>query len=453
MNAIPPAMPPSIAEFDSAGRLLSAGDRLDQLNRAAGGDVGMPFAVPPIAAIVGLAGRLGIPIARVVTVGDGEGDAELMVRADAVAGGVRLSVSGWRALHADDPDEPPAADFLKAEADWLWEADAALRLRFLSPIAGKRHGIDVDAAIGQPVTRLFRLVENEGGELPMLAALAAQGGFTNQRATLREGGAELLLSASPLTDAGGRFAGFIGSARIVASPAEPEPSAPPREFAGALGDRLERALRVPLGRIIAHADSIAAQSEGPLRADYAEYAGDIGSAARHLMGLVDDLADLQSVEDPQLRLEIEPIDLADVARRAAGLVAVRASEGKVRIDQTELADPHPAQGDFRRALQVLVNLIGNAVRYSPSGGMVWIRLEREGDTVCVIVADQGRGIAPENHERIFEKFERIGATEAGGSGLGLYISRRLARSMCGDISVDSAPGQGARFVFTLPAAG
>ena len=109
-----------------------------------------------------------------------------------------------------------------------------------------------------------------------------------------------------------------------------------------------------------------------------------------------------------------------------------------------------AQGDFRRVLQILVNLIGNAVRYSPQGASIWVRAEIEGDLAAVIVADQGKGIAPADHERIFEKFKRVDASEPGGNGLGLYISRTLARAMGGDITVDSAPGMGARFVLTLP---
>jgi signal transduction histidine kinase len=108
------------------------------------------------------------------------------------------------------------------------------------------------------------------------------------------------------------------------------------------------------------------------------------------------------------------------------------------------------RGEFRRALQVLVNLIGNAVRYSPEGAMVWIRLERDGNKGCVIVADQGKGIALEDQARIFEKFGRVDDSEPGGSGLGLYIARRLARAMGGDLTVDSAPGMGARFLFWLP---
>ncbi|MEV8831825.1 hypothetical protein AB0063_26300, partial [Klebsiella pneumoniae] len=96
------------------------------------------------------------------------------------------------------------------------------------------------------------------------------------------------------------------------------------------------------------------------------YAADIASAGRHLMGLVDDLVDLQAIERPDFVVAKEAIDLADVARRAAGLLQVRASEAKVRIDRPSLGETLAATGEFRRALQVLVNLIGNAVRYSPT---------------------------------------------------------------------------------------
>ncbi len=218
----------------------------------------------------------------------------------------------------------------------------------------------------------------------------------------------------------------------------------------AFGERLDQALRAPLGRIVANADSIRAQTDGPLRRDYAEYAGDIANAARHLLALVDDLGDLTAIERQDFRLEIEAVDLADIARRAAGLLQVRASDRQVRIDRPADDDVMMARGEFRRVLQIVVNLIGNAVRYSPDGSMIWLRIERDADTAVLIVADQGKGIAEGDHARIFEKFERVDKAEPGGSGLGLYISRRLARAMGGDIVVDSAPGQGARFVLTLP---
>ncbi|MEO7827584.1 MAG: HAMP domain-containing sensor histidine kinase, partial [Allosphingosinicella sp.] len=306
--------------------------------------------------------------------------------------------------------------------------------------------------VGQQLTRLFRLDEGDEGELPLLTALAEQRRFDGQLAELRGGrGGRYRLAGIPLIDGSGRFAGFRGSAAAlsIAAPASaPAPDLRPEP--GAFGERLDKALRAPLARIIASAETIGAQSEGPIKSDYAGYAGDIATAGRHLLALVDDLVDLQAIERPDFRPEGEEIDLADVARRAAGLLAVRAGERQVRIDSPAAGDGLPATGEFRRALQIVVNLLTNAIRYSPEGGQIWVRTDREGDLAALIIADQGKGISAEDQGRIFEKFERVDPSEAGGTGLGLYIARRLARVMGGDIAVDSAPGQGARFTFTLP---
>ena len=86
----------------------------------------------------------------------------------------------------------------------------------------------------------------------------------------------------------------------------------------------------------------------------------------------------------------------------------------------------------------------------PEKSTIWLRASIEGAEARLVVADQGRGIAPEDHSRMFEKFERLGRQDAAGSGLGLYISRRLARAMKGDLVVESALGQGARFILSLP---
>jgi signal transduction histidine kinase len=217
------------------------------------------------------------------------------------------------------------------------------------------------------------------------------------------------------------------------------------------GKRLDLALRQPLTRIIANAETIRSRVEGPIRGDYAAYAADIANAGRHLMELVDDLADLQAIDRPNFTVAREEIDLADIARRAAGLLGVKAADRGLRIEAPKMDETAPAIGEFRRALQIAVNLLGNAVRYSPENSTIWLRAEAEGDAAMLVVADQGRGIALEDQQRVFEKFERLGRDDAAGTGLGLYISRRLARAMQGDILIDSAPGQGARFTLSLPA--
>lgn len=451
---IDPHSPISMARIGHDGRLIDAEPRLADLNARAGGRPGRPVAVPPIAAIVRLVQRLGIAVSRGIVAADGEDDVDLWVRAEPDAEGVRLEVSGWRprmAWRAPAEDAAREAEFLRAEADWGWETDAALRITDLPVDAGARYGFDAGVMLGQPITLLFALEADADGALPMLSAAAAQRRFEGQVAELRGTGRRVRIAAAPRIDSQGRFAGFTGATTMIDAASDSAPPVTTRAgFDGEFGERLERALRSPLSRIIAYADSISAQLDGPLREDYAEYAGDIASAGRHLLSLVDDLADLSAVERDDFTIEAEPIDLADLARRAAGLLGVRASEAKVQIDKPAPDEQLPVTGEFRRVLQILVNLIGNALRYSPPGGMVWIRLERDGKRGCVIVADQGKGIAAEDQARIFEKFGRVDPSEPGGSGLGLYIARRLARAMGGDIAVDSSPGAGARFVLALP---
>jgi signal transduction histidine kinase len=451
---------PIHGRIDRDGRLAEADPELAALHLRAGGVSGGVLAVPQIASLVRLVRRLGIVVSRGVIAADGDTDLDLWVRARPDGDGVALAITGWteRPATAPYPAAPAerAHDFQRADADWMWETDGDLRIIALSSIAAAAIGTTVKMLSGEPLTRLFSLTEGKDGDLPMLTALAQQRRFEGQLARLRGGDERLMrLSGVPLLDGAGKFAGFRGTAEAVdTKPAEAEPRPQPAAALadGAFSDQLGRALKTPLDRIIADADSIRTQAHGPLKRDYADYAGDIATAGRHLLALVDDLVDLQAIERPDFRPRSELIDMADLGRRAAGLLSVRAADQDVRIDRPGPDESLMATGEFRRALQIMVNLVGNAVRYSPPGGMVWIRCEREGDLAAVIVADQGKGIAPEDQARIFEKFERVDPSEPGGTGLGLYIARRLARAMGGDLAVDSAPGQGARFVFTLKAA-
>jgi signal transduction histidine kinase len=448
---------PVCGRVDGQDRLIDADPPLAALQRRAGGASDGLLAVPQLAAVARLARRLGIPVMRGVVAADGDLDLDLWVRAEPEQDAVRLAIHSWSERPSHRPHPASSAerehDFLRAGADWLWETDAELRITMLSSAAAGAIGESPASMLGQPLTRLFALEEAGDGAFPILAALAAQTRFELQPAELRGGDRRRLrLSGVPLHDGQGRFGGFRGLAvadqpdDAVASRVEEEP-----DRADAFGARLDHALRSPLDRIVSMAQRISDRSDGPLRGKYQVYAGDIADAGRHLLALVDDLVDLQAVERPDFRPQLEPIDLADVARRSAGLLSVRAADRQVRVEVPADNEVLPATGDFRRALQILLNLIGNAVRYSPPGGAVWVRAEREGATAVVIVADQGKGIAQEDQARIFEKFERVDPSEPGGTGLGLYIARRLARAMGGDIVVESAPGQGARFTFSLPA--
>ena len=131
---------------------------------------------------------------------------------------------------------------------------------------------------------------------------------------------------------------------------------------------------------------------------------------------------------------------------------MRAREKGIELSAPPNGESQLAIAEFRRVLQVLINLINNAIRYSPEGSQIWVRLDRIGQRAMVTVADQGHGLEDAQKEQVFEKFERLGRSGDGGSGLGLYISRRIARAMDGDLTVESAPGLGARFTLSVPAA-
>lgn len=458
MSAVREIAEPVSGRLDGDGRLIEADPPLAALHEHAGGRPGGTLAVPQIATLARLARRLGIIVARPAIAADGEQDIDLWVRAEPQGADIALEISGWTVrAPASAPEEAPEreADFERAAADWTFETDELLGLTYISTGAAAL-GLSAGDLIGRRLTKLFRFRESGDGGMPILAALAERSRFDEQVAEL-PGGARFLLSGVPLIDGMGRFAGFRGSAARLDGEAAVE--APALELArsdetdsAAFGERLDDALRSPLNHIVAAAELLRAQDDGPLRREYAAYAGDIASAGRHLLAMVDDLVDLQAIERPDFRPENDRIDLADIARRAAGLLSVRAAERGVRIDKPGDGDSLPATGEFRRVLQIMMNLLVNAIRYSPEGGMVWIRADQDGDTASITVADLGKGIALDDQARIFDKFERVDPNEPGGTGLGLYIARRLARAMGGDIVVDSAPGQGARFTLTLPAA-
>ncbi|MFD1951395.1 sensor histidine kinase [Sphingomonas arantia] len=431
---------------DRDGRLVSADTPLATLNVRAGGTTGGMLVVPQLAGLARLVRRLGVTVSRGVSTADGDRDLDLWVRASPQGEGVALAIVGWTETLSRQPFAAPAGDrerdFRRGAAEWRWAVDAHLRLTRLDPTR--------DGAVGQPIARTFVLRPGPDGTVPMVEAMAAGTAFGGQPAhPVGEPERTLRLSGWPLTGDDGAFAGFEGVAGYVVEDEADSDAAPDAGDSG-FGVRLGAALRAPIDRIITQADAIRAADDA-VRPDYIEYAGDIANAGRHLLDLVDDLVDLQAIERSDFRARSEPIDLADIARRAAGLLAVRAARADVWIDAPALEDRLPARGEFGRGLQIMVNLIGNAVRYSPPGGTIWIRGEQDGAVARIVVADQGKGIAAQDQDRVFEKFERVDPSEPGGTGLGLYISRRLARAMGGDILLDSSAGGGARFMLVLPA--
>jgi len=443
------------ARTDARDWLIEADEPLAGLQLRSGGELPGIIASPALLELVRKSRLYGLRLARAIRAQDvsEQVTAWAEVEPDEGGEGCTIGLSNWQAEPL--PGDNGAATERRASiARQLAELSARLgpgqellavdaETAELQPVAARMR-----AALGAPWTD-FVALEGNVHEQPLHWRLL-DGARLRLEGSKRHWKAHLIPLGVPEPGS----AGF--ELHLVAEePAEPAPSAlpdtPRATFGTAMGREIAPVLRQPIARIIANAETIRTQLAGPLAEEYSNYAADIATAGEHLLALIDDLADLEVVEDEQFTTAPDRIDLADVARRAAGILGVRARERGIGIDAPKDGEAVLAVGEFRRVLQVLLNLVGNAIRYSPEGSVVWIRVEQEGERARLVVADQGEGLSEAQQERAFEKFERLGRSGDGGSGLGLYISRRLALAMEGELTVESAPGQGARFVLDLPA--
>jgi signal transduction histidine kinase len=211
-------------------------------------------------------------------------------------------------------------------------------------------------------------------------------------------------------------------------------------------------LRTPLNAIIGFSQVLRERMFGEINEKQREYLEDILSSGNHLLSLINDVLDLSKVEAGQIELEINRFSLREALER--GLVMVRERATKDGVQLVLELDPAAelVEGDERRIRQVIFNLLSNAVKFTPPGGRVELKSARLDGEVRISVTDTGPGIAAEDQERIFEEFQQTeaGAGQREGTGLGLTLSKRLVELHGGRIWVDSEPGEGSAFVFTLP---
>ncbi len=218
--------------------------------------------------------------------------------------------------------------------------------------------------------------------------------------------------------------------------------------------RMSHELRTPLNAMIGFAQLLGLDREPALATHQQDWIRQIQRAGWHLLELINETLDLSRIESGSISLQPQPLDLRAMAEAARSLVASAAGLRGIRI-QVEAAPGVPAgMGDATRVRQVLTNLLTNAVKYNRPEGAVRVRVDRAGsDTVSVAVSDTGLGMDAAQQARLFQPYDRLGREGSGieGTGIGLVISQRLLELMGGTLAVQSQPGVGSTFTFTLPA--
>ncbi|HEX6039647.1 ATP-binding protein [Longimicrobium sp.] len=340
---------------------------------------------------------------------------------------------------------------LDAAAEGIYGLDPQGYTLFLNPAAARMLGRSPDDVIGRP----FEAV------LGMGAAEAGGEGVNPVRATLGSGVAREVKDAvfrradgtsfpveyasTPIVE-DGRITGAVVTFRDVTERREVERMKD--EFVSVVSHEL----RTPLTSIRGSLGLLAAGKMGEVPEKGRRMLEIAVQNTDRLVRLINDILDIERIESGRVTMELRAVDASDLAHQSVDVMSAMAE--KLGVKLYAWADRQPLEADPDRILQVLTNLLSNAIKFSPPGAEVSLTVERGDGEVVFRVRDQGRGIPADRLESIFERFSQVDSSDArdkGGTGLGLAICRSIVQQHGGRIWVESQPGEGSTFTFTLPA--
>lgn len=383
-------------------------------------------------------------------------------------------------------------DFARSTSDWFWETGVDGAITFVNDQVLRSTGQLASSLQGRTLAAIGVFTDSDGYESPS-HAMAHKLPFRDKTMmTVNRQGEERLLRVSgvPIFDVeSGGFKGYRGTATDVTEEYKgneqvklvndqlreavtnletqnSELDLARDEVQSALNSRndflasMSHELRTPLNGIIGFSEVMSSQLFGDLNEKYQEYAGDIQRAGEHLLSLIDDLLDASRLDTDEIHIAAKPFSLNDIIDQTMSVLR-RQHEGK---GQTISYDPRKKSpvvlGDGRRVKQILLNLVGNAIKFTPAGGTIGIDVKKVKETesagrrVAITVWDTGPGIADEFQDRMFEKFSRGGGPvyehSEKGFGLGLYISDQFATRMNGRLMLAHSSPEGSAFTLTLP---
>ncbi|MGG3560539.1 ATP-binding protein [Neobacillus rhizosphaerae] len=209
-------------------------------------------------------------------------------------------------------------------------------------------------------------------------------------------------------------------------------------------------LRTPLNSIMGFAQILEADQRDPLTAGQKDRVQKLLKASRHLLELINDMIEITRNQTGQRTLQVESVHLESVVEDCIKMIRSIADHKGISI--TSICHTGTIQTDSKRITQVLLNLLSNAVKYTPANGQIAVTGEPQGDGIKITVSDTGIGILQQEHEKIFTPFYRIFNKDMNieGAGIGLTIVKQLVEELQGEVGVDSRPGEGSQFWFTIP---
>ncbi|HEY3555168.1 MAG TPA: GAF domain-containing sensor histidine kinase, partial [Casimicrobiaceae bacterium] len=212
-------------------------------------------------------------------------------------------------------------------------------------------------------------------------------------------------------------------------------------------------LRTPLNAIIGFSEVLLERLFGDLNVKQDDYLKDIHSSGKHLLSLINDILDLSKIEAGRMELEPSRVDVDTAIANALTLIRERAQAHGIALAKDVDASLGTIVADERKFKQILLNLLSNAVKFTPDGGRIEVNARRVDGAAQIAVSDTGIGIAPEDRAAVFEEFRQVGrdyTKKQEGTGLGLALTRKFVELHGGRIWLESTPGRGSTFTFTIP---
>lgn len=368
--------------------------------------------------------------------------------------------------------------FAEAGSDWLWETDADHRFVYYSPRVAKHFGYPLDGVLGHTRRELAEQIgadpdtkETREKWMAHEADQAAHRPFRDFEYAFRKGSGAIgyaSISGDPVFSPAGEFKGYRGVGRDISRRVEAEGYARQieRERDVAVTKNsvtnqflatMSHELRTPLNAIIGFSELISSELFGPVgNAKYLDYINDIHDSSRHQLAIVEDLLNVSRLDVDDRNMEMEPISALEFVHEVMRMTRTLAQDRALTLRDEIPDDRFSFLGDRRALRQVMLNLISNAIKFSSPGGEIVVHCGPAGDDgVEIHVRDSGMGVGAEDLPHVFEPFRMINphhANSHGGSGLGLWICKRIVDAHGGDIAMDSTPNVETTVTVKLPGA-
>lgn len=378
-------------------------------------------------------------------------------------------------------------DVIRSTSDWVWETDTDMRLTEVSARIAAITGAPPEAHLGKHVLSLGSLPDPVPGVPDLKLLMQDRRPFRNRLFIMRDETGQsrrIHLSGTPFFDTGnGRFLGYRGTGTDVTRALEAERDAisARQKLEQALSalelrneqlrDTLVRAqsasdaktdflaltsheLRTPLNAIIGFAELCRRQITDTAGERIPSYLDNILSASGHLVQIIDNLLDTVRIENESTDMNLVEVNVAELVSDTVSMIEVRATDNEIVLVAPPVADDLSVIADKTAARQILINLLTNALKFTPAGGSVGVEIVRgKEDLLYLTIWDTGIGIPIDQQQAVFDRFHRVRSdaftTTTEGVGIGLHVARNLAQLMGGDITLESDLGHGSRFTLAL----